>query len=177
MRSDKDGTVLTQQVVVGVPFVFEGEPAVRYVVDVFEPFEKWYSHTTGVHVQIGNDEDILLKEDGVGGRGQRSVGSLGDDLGLDFVGVVFIDHFLGGGRHENIYFVEQQVAVVRFGSGESHDGAVVHAVVFQFLQQAYFNYGTNERILTPTLGSIPFSLKMEPSYSMTPMHLAPTLCK
>lgn len=40
MRSDKDGTVLTQQVVVGVPFVFEGESAVRYVVDVFEPFEK-----------------------------------------------------------------------------------------------------------------------------------------
>lgn len=57
---------LTQQVVIGVTLILEGESAVTDVVQVLQPLEVRDSHTTSVHVQIlrrieANTEALLCQ--------------------------------------------------------------------------------------------------------------------
>ena len=44
--------VATEQVVVGIAFVFEGQSPETHVVQVLEPLEVRYRHTASVHEQI-----------------------------------------------------------------------------------------------------------------------------
>jgi hypothetical protein len=71
-----------QEVVVGLALVLEGEATVGNVVQVLEPLEVGDGDTASVDVQVGNDEHLLVAEDGVAGWRDRAVGSLGNDLGL-----------------------------------------------------------------------------------------------
>jgi hypothetical protein len=71
-----------QEVIVGLALVLEGEAAVGHVVQVLEPLEVGDGDTAGVDVQVGNDQHLLVAEDGVAGWRDRAVGSLGNDLGL-----------------------------------------------------------------------------------------------
>lgn len=50
------------------------------MVQVLEPFEEGDGHTTGVDVQVGNDENVAFDEDFVSCRRGGAVGSLGNDL-------------------------------------------------------------------------------------------------
>lgn len=55
-------------------------------------------------------------------------------LGLNLVGVLFVDNLLSCGRDEDIARLVQQVfASVGLGTGEANNGAVLDFVVFQFL--------------------------------------------
>uniref|UniRef100_A0A0E9UCL1 Uncharacterized protein n=1 Tax=Anguilla anguilla TaxID=7936 RepID=A0A0E9UCL1_ANGAN len=47
-----EGTILTQQVVVGIPLVLEGQAAVADVVQVLQPLKVGHSHTTSVQVHV-----------------------------------------------------------------------------------------------------------------------------
>lgn len=71
---------LTQQMVVGLALILERQTAVRDVVQVLQPLEERHRHTTGVNVQIGNDQDVAVNQDLVRSGRCRSVGSLSDDL-------------------------------------------------------------------------------------------------
>lgn len=147
---------LTEQVVVGLTLVLERQTAVRDVVQVLEPLEERHGHTTGVYVQIGNDQNVAIDEDAVGGRGGRTVGGLGDDLrrklgffelcliilgyfvppylGVDLAGVLAGDDLLDGGRDEDVTrLVHQVLTLVRLGAGEAHNGALLVAVILQLL--------------------------------------------
>lgn len=71
---------LTEQMVVGLALVLEGQATVRDVVEVLQPLEEGDSDTTGVDVQIRDDQDVAINQDLVGSRGGGAVGSLGNDL-------------------------------------------------------------------------------------------------
>lgn len=66
--------------VVGLALVLERQTTVRDVVQILEPLEERNGHTTGVDVQIRNDQDVAIDEDLVSSWGGRTVGSFGDDL-------------------------------------------------------------------------------------------------
>lgn len=66
--------------VVRLSLVLERQTTVRDVVQVLEPFEERYRHTTSVDVQIRNDENVAVDQDLVRGRGSGTVGSFGNDL-------------------------------------------------------------------------------------------------
>jgi len=68
--------------VVGLALILEGQATVRDVVQVLQPLEEGDGDTTGVDVQIGNDQDVAIDEDLVGSGGGGAVGSLGNDLKL-----------------------------------------------------------------------------------------------
>ncbi len=72
------------------------------MVQVLDPFEVGDGDTTGVHVEVGQDHDVALEELLVGIGGGRSVGTLGDDLGLDLVDVLGGDLALESGGHEDV---------------------------------------------------------------------------
>ena len=66
--------------VVGLPLILEGQPAVRHMIEVLQPLEVGHSHAPRVDVQVWDDEDVSLLQDGVcRGRG-GAVGRLRDDL-------------------------------------------------------------------------------------------------
>lgn len=143
---------------VRLALVLEGQTTVRHVVQVLEPFEVGDSHTASVNVKVGDDEDVSVEEDLVGGWGSRAVGSFGNDLckqfpdnvisslrkllkrkqtnlSLDPVSVSFVDDLLDGSRNKDVAWLVQQVlACVRLRSGESDDGSVLDFVVLQFLE-------------------------------------------
>lgn len=50
------------------------------MVEVLEPFEEGNGDTTGVDVQIWDDQNVAVEEDFVGSWGCWTVGSLGNDL-------------------------------------------------------------------------------------------------
>lgn len=66
--------------VVGLALIFEGQTSVWDVVEVLEPLEEGDGDTTSVDVQVGDDEDVAVDQDLVGGRGRGTVGGFGDDL-------------------------------------------------------------------------------------------------
>ena len=61
-----------------------------------------WSGLSGVGVDVGNDEDPLVGEGGVGLWRRRSVGSLQHDAGLDAGGVLLGDLVLEGGGNEDV---------------------------------------------------------------------------
>ena len=85
--------------VVGLPLVFEGEPAIGDVVEVLQPFKVGDGDTSGVDVHVGDDQATVGLEDLVSTRGHRPVCCLGNNLRLDPVGVATVDHLLHGGGH------------------------------------------------------------------------------
>lgn len=75
-----DDAKLTQQVVVGLALVFEGQTSVGHVVEVLEPLEEGDGDTTSVDVQVGDDENVAVDQDLVGRGGGGAVGGFSDDL-------------------------------------------------------------------------------------------------
>ena len=67
--------------VVGFAFVFECQTAVGNMVQVLQPFKVGNGDTTGVDVQVGDDQNVAFDEDFIGGRSGGAVCSFGDDLG------------------------------------------------------------------------------------------------
>lgn len=76
----RTGRVLTEQVVVGLALVLERQTTVRDVVQILEPLEERNGHTTGVDVQIWDDQNVAIDQDSVGGWSGWTVGSFSDDL-------------------------------------------------------------------------------------------------
>lgn len=46
--------------IVGLSLIFEGKSTIGDVVEVLEPLEVRDGHTTGVDVQVGDDQNIAL---------------------------------------------------------------------------------------------------------------------
>ena len=59
----------TKPVVVGLPLVFEGEPAIGDVVEVLQPFKVGDGDTFGVDVHVGDDQATVGLKDLVSTRG------------------------------------------------------------------------------------------------------------
>lgn len=66
--------------VVGIFFILEGQSSVGHVIDVLQPLEVGHGDTSGVDVQVWNDQDVVLEQDLVGGRCDWSVGRFRDQL-------------------------------------------------------------------------------------------------
>lgn len=60
--------------IVRFAFIFERETTVGHVVEVLQPFEEGDGDTSGVDVEIGDDQDVAVDEDLVRGGGRRTVG-------------------------------------------------------------------------------------------------------
>lgn len=121
--------------VIGFPLVFESETTVGNVVEILEPLEEGHGDTTGIDVQIGNDEDVPVDEYLVGCGGRGAVGSLGDYFGLNPTSVLLGNDLLYGGRDEDIAgLVHEALALVGFGVRETDDAAVVEAVFLELLR-------------------------------------------
>ena len=121
-----------EEVVVGLALVLEGQSSVRHVVQVLQPLKVGDGDTSGVDVQIRNDKNLFVSQDGVAGRGDGSVCSLRNNLSLDLVSVALVDGLLHGGRDQDVtLFVQEVVLVTRvsFGLGEARDCAVIIAPV------------------------------------------------
>ena len=89
-----------------------------------------------LNVSIFQHQDLLghLPKNVVSSRGDRTVGSLGNNAGPDLVSVVGRDDLLHGSRHKDVaVFVEQIVLVARvgLGSGEADDGAVGQLILLE----------------------------------------------
>ena len=69
--------------IVGLSLILEGQTAIGHVVQVLQPLEVGDCHTTGVDVHVGNDQAAVLLQDLVTSRGNRAIGSLTNDLGLN----------------------------------------------------------------------------------------------
>lgn len=68
--------------VIGFPLVLECETTVGDVIQVFEPLEEGDGDTTGVYVEIRNNENVSFNEDLVGCWCCGAVGCLGNDFCL-----------------------------------------------------------------------------------------------
>lgn len=68
--------------IVGLSLILERETTVRYMVQILQPFEERYCDTTGVDIQVWNDEDVPIYQNLIGGRCGRSIGSFGNDFRL-----------------------------------------------------------------------------------------------
>lgn len=68
--------------IVRLSLVLERETTVRHVVQILQPFEEGYSNTTGVDIQVRNNEDVPIYQNLISGRGGRSIGSFGNDFSL-----------------------------------------------------------------------------------------------
>ncbi len=66
--------------IIGLSLVLEEQSAVGDVVEVLQPLKVGDGDTAGVDVQVGDDQNVPLHEDAVGGGRGRAVGRLGDDL-------------------------------------------------------------------------------------------------
>jgi hypothetical protein len=71
---------LTEEVVVGLALILEVQSSVADMVQVLQPLKVGDSHTTSVHIQIRNDEDLAVSEDLVSSQGSGTIGTLGNDL-------------------------------------------------------------------------------------------------
>lgn len=80
VRKTANSIVLTQEMVVGFTFIFECQPAVRDMVKILQPFEERHGHTTGVDVQVRDDQNVAFQKDFVSGWCGRSIGSFSNDL-------------------------------------------------------------------------------------------------
>ena len=69
---------------------------------VFHPLEIGDRHATGVKVSVWDDDGAFFAENLVGGVGDRAVGRLGDERGLDAGGIVVVDDGFHRGRDEDV---------------------------------------------------------------------------
>src|SRR5207248_329464 len=101
---------------------------------VLHPLEVAGGHAAGVGEDVGNDEDLLFREDIVGGGGGGTVGAFDQDLCLHALGILASDLVLGGGGDEDLAIGGEQVGGgARFRTGKSDDGAVTLLVFEQLL--------------------------------------------
>ena len=125
-----------QEVVVGLTLVLEGETSVRNVIQVLEPLEVGDGDTAGVDVHVGNDQGVVVPQDDVGSGGDRAVGSLCNDLGLDLVGVTLVNDLLHGGGHQDVALLEHDLILALDDGGgtrEALDGSVLGLPVLELL--------------------------------------------
>lgn len=66
--------------IVGLALILKGKTSIGDMVEVLEPLEEGDCDTTSVDVEVGNDQDVAVNEDLVGGWGRGAVGGFGDDL-------------------------------------------------------------------------------------------------
>ena len=127
------------------------KPAVWDVVQVLQPFEIGNSDTTSVQIQIWNDQAFVGNQDLVTSWSDWTIGTFGDDLGLDLVCVIGSDDlekywcpvsneivylFLStGSKNVAFDFNESSIflAIPCFGTWETNDCTVGNFVVFQCL--------------------------------------------
>lgn len=120
--------------IVGLSLILKGQTTVGDVVEILQPLKVGDGHTTGVDVHVGDDENVLGLENLVSGGGDGTVGGLGDDLGLDLIGVSTVDNLLHGGGDEDVALLEQQALTsVGLGPGEPNNGSVLDHVLLQLL--------------------------------------------
>ena len=123
-----------QQVLVGLPLVFEGQASVGDMVEVLQPLKVGHGDTTSVDVHVWDDKAAVCLQDCISSRCHRSVGGLSDDFGLDSVSVALVDDLLHGGRDEDVTgLVHDVLSGVGLGPREAHDGAVLQLPVLQGL--------------------------------------------
>ena len=127
---------LTQNSVILVFGELPSETTVRNVVQVLQPLEVRNGDTAGIQVQVGNDEALIVEEDLVCGGRDGTVGTLGDDLGLDATGIVSGDDLLLGTRAKNVALLLDERAlgaVPGLGTGEADNGAVLELPLLECL--------------------------------------------
>ena len=75
-----------------------------------------------------------MLKDAVSSRGSGTVGTFGDDLSLDAVGIFTGENTLGSSRNQNVTFFLQKITLaVSLSAWESHDGSIGDFVVFKGL--------------------------------------------
>jgi hypothetical protein len=50
----------SEEVVVGLPLIFKGQPAVGHVIEILEPLKVGDRHTASVDVHVGDDQHALV---------------------------------------------------------------------------------------------------------------------
>lgn len=125
---------LTKKVIVGFTLILEGQSTIGDVVQVLQPFEEGYSHTTSVDVQVRNNHNVPIDENFVSSGCSWSISSLTDDFSLDLMCVALVDNLLNSGRHKDIALLKhKRITFNLLGTGETIDGTGCEAVVFQLL--------------------------------------------
>src|SRR5690606_16165452 len=91
---------------------------------ILHPFEVADRDTTGVGQHVGHDQRALVGQDVVGFRSGGAVGAFDDDLGLDLVGVAFVDlAFKGCGNQDVGVQAPEFVGRQRVGVGSAGHAA------------------------------------------------------
>ena len=95
-------------------------------VEVLDPLEVADGHAAGVAQDVRDHEHAALVEDLVGLGRRRAVGGLGDDLGLDPLGVAGRDLVLERGRDQDVAVDLEDLGVADvLGAREALDGPVL----------------------------------------------------
>lgn len=66
--------------IVGFTFILESKTTVGNVIQVLQPFKERNGHTTGINVQIGNNQNFAIDQNAIGGRCSWTVGSFSNNL-------------------------------------------------------------------------------------------------
>jgi hypothetical protein len=98
-----------------------------------------------IHEEVGQNDGAVLLEDGLSGRRDGPVGSLGDQLGLDARGVAGVDLGLERSRDEDV-------------TGELEDGVRVFHLEERGGQ---FEYGGPDTVSSSTDDYKPYKQRME----------------
>src|ERR1700720_3953652 len=91
---------------------------------VLHPLEVRGGDAPGVGQNVGNDEDLFIRENFIGRSRGRTVGAFHYDFGFDVIGVLAGDDVLGGGGDEDFAVGNQKL----FGVGGFRAGEPVNAL-------------------------------------------------
>ena len=93
-------------------------------MESLHPLEVRHDHAAGVGEDVGDDGDAAVAQDHVGLRRRRAVGALGDDGGLDAVGVVLAELRSDRRRNQDVARLLEDLRVRDgLGVGEPADAA------------------------------------------------------
>ena len=93
--------------IVGVPFILEGQSPVANVIQVLEPLEVRHGHSASVQEQVWYDQDLVVTQRLIRFDSRRPVRSLTDDLGLYSVRVVPGYDLLDGARQQYVALLKE----------------------------------------------------------------------
>ncbi len=92
------------------------QPAQADLGQVLDPFEIGHRHAARVGIHVGDDDHPLFAQDFISAKGDRSIGGLDDQGGLDAGGVVSVDHtFHRGGDQDVTRGLKQRTTVFDIG--------------------------------------------------------------
>jgi len=141
---------LTQNGQVLILSKLPGQSAVWDVIQILQPFKVWNCYTTSVEIQIGNNQNIFLKQYFVTGWCNWTISTLGNDLSFDPRGIIRSNDLKGtisnkfglkcliylffGTYAEDVAFRFDKwsifSAVICFGPWKSGDGAITEFPFF-----------------------------------------------